>query len=424
FIALFSVRILQYIGSGASGCYIYWGAAISLVLFLLSDVFSYMSGNLISEVLVIFFIGLSLLLITESWIRSSVFLALLGGGAAFLLYVVRMESIWNYASFIVAAGWLAFSTKAKRAEILRSLVVSGLVALVLFGLYSWYFFPLTDPILFVRWQSLLELTFTKPENREWPQIFAAGGLLWIGVFLVLGSAQNRTTLIFTLLLFGVCMFPFGIALTSGYTTQVRMYTPLIPSLFLFSTLGWSQIVKKAMLRQLRVPIFFALGSIVGFLIFVSNSYTYEVVRSLPGVWRVMYLREFLGTPNYQKIDFHLPEISKVQSYLRGVGGRFVLVVSENVTRADDHLIVSYLYNRELPNGSLRTLKYIEFDEAKHDDALLQSMAMEQKVLVFDVTTGDLIPLKMEIARNTTQLFKSEHYVIWCAYCSERDNGQP
>ena len=244
-----AVSLAHLLSPDTPGLPIHVGAGISLILYLLSDVASYMSGNLVSEVPAMLLLGLSAWTLAIAWARRSAWLAVMSGCLGFLLYVVRMESVWLYVSFLVAFG--AIVGLPDRS--LRTTVMAAAASLLLFLAYSWLFFPLTDPRLFAVATTTGVEALGASGGGTGSQLVAANGLLWIGAAVALPLAwSSRATRLGALWLI-LGMLPIAVALSANYGTQTRMFTMLTPTLMLLSTVGWSVLIMRAQQRRSECP---------------------------------------------------------------------------------------------------------------------------------------------------------------------------
>ena len=344
---------------------LYLGAAISLLLYLLSDTAAYLSGNLVSEVPAIALIGLSAWSLIKAWESRSPAYALVSGLAALLLYTARMESVWLYLALILALAWLTTRDSASVEGGRRAVFLSAAAALSLFCIYSWLFFPLTDPRLFVSFAQSQARTFAAdyadlavgiaPRIRIVYQLVAANGLLWVGV--VLGLPLLRTSRGFQVgsLWLLLALVPVAVALVSLPATEIRMYTTLAPPLFVLSTLGWTRFsTEVARGFSLLKP---GIVVVVCFmLILISQPFTYAYLRTLPGMWRLQFVRQFLAPMPFERIDLHVPELARVYREIARQRNVPVIVASPGMQGADHIMVLEYLAPsvRDEPNDASAT----------------------------------------------------------------------
>ncbi|NOS89729.1 MAG: hypothetical protein HOP34_14525, partial [Methylococcaceae bacterium] len=136
-------------------CY-HLGAVISMVLLLFSDIYRYLAGNLVSEVLAIFLLAGSVLAMLQAIKTGRLSLAVLSGLLAFLSYTVRMESIWTWLAFVLA--YVATSGGGSYPRLpWQALLTGSLSAGLGYGAYTLYFYPLTNPVYFLQFMSGLSV---------------------------------------------------------------------------------------------------------------------------------------------------------------------------------------------------------------------------------------------------------------------------
>jgi hypothetical protein len=329
--------------------WIHTGAILSVALYVLSDVASYMSGNLVSEVPAIALIAVSAWCLVRSWETGSTFLAAMSGCAAFALYVVRMESIWSYASLLVALGWLLAGQGADGRSGWRSLLISACTAGALFAAYSWFFFPLTDPRLAVRFSEATAkfAAAASPQMvegtnmRSLQQLIAANGLLWVGALLGVGRIRTDRAFQFAAVWFIASLVPVAVALTHATDTQTRVYTILTPTLLVLSTLGWAHFLQAH--DGFRWTVTAAgLALACGLLVGISQPASYGILRDLPGLWRLQYVRQYLAPVPYERIDYVLPELVTMAASIGRLPGETALMASPRMQGADHIMVVQYL----------------------------------------------------------------------------------
>ncbi|MDD1643083.1 MAG: hypothetical protein LUQ29_07440, partial [Methylococcaceae bacterium] len=100
--------ILIFLSSVQIGCRAepkyrwFLGATLSMMMFLLSDIYRYLAGNLVSEVPSILFVGASVFSLLRAFETRRLIFAVMSGLFAFLGYTMRIESIWSWLTFIIA----------------------------------------------------------------------------------------------------------------------------------------------------------------------------------------------------------------------------------------------------------------------------------------------------------------------------------
>lgn len=325
------------------------GVVLSVALYLCCDVASYMSGNLVSEVPAILFTSLGAWCLVKSFERNSMLLAVISGCCAFLLYVVRMESVWILVAFFLAMGGRLVLKPPSATGTWKALVVGTASAGLLFLAYSWLFFPLTDPRLAVKFS---EAT-AKFAAAEGPQLAndtvsriikhaaSANGLLWVGALLGLPLIRTNKAYQFAVSWFLIALVPVGIALAQSINTQTRVYTTLTPVLMLLSALGWAHFLSRPtrVVGNLDVAAILVTCAV---LLAISQPASYSLLRKVPGMWRLQYVREYLAPMPFERVDFHLAELSRIADCLRKQQRFSVVVASPGIQAADHIMIIQYL----------------------------------------------------------------------------------
>lgn len=325
-----------------------FGVLISLMLYLFSDISGYMSNNIVSEVPAIFVLGLGTWTLISAWTKRSLPYAAASGFLAFTLYVVRMESIWSSIAFFVAIVWL-FSDKFLARGIWWSGILTAMFSAAFpFLIYSWEFFPLTDPRLFLKFGELQAERHGRLTGSTGEQLIAftrqlavAVGLLWIGFLLALPLIRTNRVLHFGIIWVTLLLLPVGFAFSEGYTTQVRMYTTFMPAFLLLSTLGWAHVPSPVLQARSNIKLIVAVLLSV-FLVLLSHPASYSTIRTLPGMWRLQFVRDYLAPPKYERVDYHLPELFDIRRFLDNLDHQFILVVSPDMQGADHFMIINYL----------------------------------------------------------------------------------
>jgi len=173
----------------------------------------------------------------------SIALAVVSGVLGFALYVVRVEAVWAYLSFLILFVGTLFWQRPDRSW-LRVALTSGLTALLLYMAYAWLFWPLADPRLL--------LTFTAGV-QEAPQsglpavklLVAAGGPLWVGVLLAIYLGRSNRVLWLALIWCFLLLLPTMDALLGKRQTETRMYAVVMAPLLIASSIGWASAFARA-----------------------------------------------------------------------------------------------------------------------------------------------------------------------------------
>jgi len=352
--AMFSVALVRAMAPTMSPVHVRVGACISLVLYLMSDVARYMTGNPVSEVPAILFLGLSAWMLVIAFDKQSPAYAAISGCLAFMLYAVRAESVWLYVSLLGAFAVHTWTAHARRREWLVLTVAAGASAL-LYLAYSWVFFPLTDPRLFGAF-ARTGVNFNVP-LKGWigTQVFAANGLLWVGAIAALPMVTASRAARLGALWLALAIVPVAGAITLQITTQTRMFTTLLPPVFLLSTVAWSQLVMVVAKGGPKLKFVMLLClCLAGVLISQPASYSY--LRSLPGMWRLQSVREYVAVYGYERIDYHLPELARMRQIIDGLEQPLTVIASPEMQRADHIMIMQFLQRSHNHDDGSRSIR--------------------------------------------------------------------
>lgn len=279
-------------------------ATFTGLLYLCSDVWRYLSGNLVSEIPALFLLtGAALMLVKALKFRSHL-LAAGSGVAAFLLYVVRMESIVPWLAFLCFLALTLRMTSTGPAW-WWGLVISLAASFLLYVGYAWWFYPLADPQLF--YQFMKHLGGGQQGEPTYKLVVAVGGSLWIGVIIALVCLRNSMWLSFAWLLLGV--LPLMPSIAWGLYCQTRMMLFIVPPLLLVSTMGWTVLFDRCARRN--QPGGAVLGALCAVVLTIAVSWsggkdsvdTYFDRGFLNGV------RSFLMVPSYEKARYPVDELA-------------------------------------------------------------------------------------------------------------------
>lgn len=303
-------------------CY-HLGAVISVMLFLLSDIYRYLAGNLVSEVLAIFLLAGAVFALLQAIKTDRLSLAVLSGLLAFLSYAVRMESIWTWLAFILA--YLSTSGGGSCPRIpWQALLTASLTAGLAYGTYAICFYPLTNPVYFLQFVAGLSISQHHNGVPAYQLLFVVGGMLWLGAglsfwwigrsgFVRLGGAW---LLLVTL--------PWLPQILLGGPTQTRMMSSLILPLFLLSSAGWGLLLARADKLALTATSTVALAMALLSQPLVNNAF-----QHFPGGWRVQYAHPFLFAPKYERIDYPAADVEALSPIIYHPAQTTVLVVPKS-----------------------------------------------------------------------------------------------
>jgi len=307
------------------------GAAISTLLFVLSDVYRYLSGNLVSEVLSIFLLAAAVLALAHSLNSARLSLAILSGLLAFLAYTARVESAWTWLTFLLA--YVATRRGAEVQPIVwKPLMAAGVTALGLYLAYATIFHPLADPRHYLAFASSLT-TKAFGGVPGYQLLLVAGGLLWVGALVCLRWLGQSGLVRFGWLWLVFSALPWVPQIMLGGPCQTRMLTLLIPPLFLLSSTGWSLLLEQGGRRLLMV-----VAAVSLCLAMVSQPVVYAWLHNIPGVWRIQSVRPLLFVPAYERLDYLPAEMAALSHAVYGTNEPTVLVSTPQIPQEFINLI--------------------------------------------------------------------------------------
>lgn len=336
---LVAYRVTESFDADLSKGAVITGALLSGVLYLASDVYRYMSGSLVADVPAAFLVAASILSLVQAVNARSVTLATLSGVLGFLVYAVKMDTAWVYVSFCCAYGGALIVTKNPRMW-WPAFFAAAVASLACYAVYAWQFWPLADLRLFLIWINAQE---TLPPNPSWPikAFVAAGGLLWIGLFLAVRYKYKEAVLWVALSWLVLFLLPYLQTIYLGRHAEVRYFVPVMLPLLLGSTIGWASLVDRAGAKQLHAGLVALLGATVITLGLLSQAESYGWLRQLPGGWRLQYAKEWLSPPNYERLSYPVEELDEISRYVYGRKERTMIVTEES--KLEEYLsIVEYL----------------------------------------------------------------------------------
>lgn len=314
------------------------GAIIAMALYLASDVYRYLSGTFVAEVPAMLLLAVSSYFLVMANERRRASIAFLAGASAFALYVAKMEAIWSFVSFsLLYATVLFFNRKGNLWW--PAFWISALCALALFGLYSWWFWPLTDPRLLLVFAEAFRngANNAVAPGKLW---VAAGGLLWLGLWPAFRHGGRSPVLWLALAWLAMVSLPYADAILNDRPAQVRMFALIMPPLLLAATVGFATLLARQAENQAgRLTLPLLLGAALA-LMALSHAETYPRLRDLPGGWRLQYLKVFLSPPPYERMDYPLKDLVAISRYVHA-GESPTLLIRDDKVPEEDSNIISY-----------------------------------------------------------------------------------
>ena len=307
------------------------GAVISVGLYVGSDIYRYLSGNLVSEVPALLLLIGGMLSFVKASEKTSLAWSVVSGCIAFLLYVVRLESLWTY---LAGVGLLAVFLRWRARRYFSYAIIAGSAGCfcVLYGFYTWQFYPLADPSLF--------LSFGKIQRHVHYGTFplklmiASGGLLWVSALLSVRHVEGSPVVQFALAWLALQFVPFTIGAIAGMPSQTRMYSLAMPTLMILSTQGITGLIEHPVRSATRMVI----GLTIAAILLVSNPLLQPALRFLPGIWRLDEARSYFALPKYEKVTYPIGDLAQISRLIYGATVPMVLVRDESIPQEYANLI--------------------------------------------------------------------------------------
>lgn len=358
FSVLFSKKIVGLFETGLSNKSVLLGGLISGVLYIGSDIFRYLSGNLIGEVPAIFFASASILALINAYTNSKPSLAVLSGLLGFCLYFVKMDAVWVYASFIIIFNIFIIIQKPEQKTWWYAFLISALVAMACYVIYALYFYPLANPFNLIRFaESLKAGNVNIGGYPAFPQLFVVCGLLLTGW--AISTFLNIKKPVFWLAFawFFLLILPYLSALINNRILQVRMLSLIMLPLMIGSTLGWATLIERNKIPQQKNQFtLYVLVFISTALFAISQAESYKVLRNLPGGWRLQYVKKYLSPPSFQRKNFPLKELETISKLVYSSTDRNLIFWNKDDNPEHDEYIYILRY---LADGKMKIVNYFQ-----------------------------------------------------------------
>jgi hypothetical protein len=327
FAVILVISLEKLISNTTPKAVIIGSAAFAGFLYLCSDIWRYLYGNLISEIpAMVLWTGAALALTKALQLRSRL-LALGSGVLAFLLYAVRMESIVPWGAFVVFLA-LAMKVSSPRPAWWRELLCSLGTSLILYLGYAWWFYPLADPALFYHY--MRNLGGMQEGEPTYKLLVVVGGIPWVGVIVALASLRRSRLVVLPLAWLLLTMLPMMPSILWGLSCQSRMMFLVVPPLLMVSAMGWAVLFdQQAKQRKLQGALLGGLCA-VALALAVSWPGTYGLAKDFPGKGFLDGVRSFLVVPSYEKLHYPVLELAQLSQAIYGEGARTVLLWSPEI----------------------------------------------------------------------------------------------
>jgi len=255
------------------------------------------------------------------------------------------------------------------------------------------------------------------------QLIAANGLLWVGA--ILGLPLLRTSRSFQLgsMWLLLAVVPVAMAMIVVPATETRMYTTIAPPLFLLSTLGWTRFSTEVSQGSSHMKAAVIAGVCL-ILILISQPVSYAFLRTLPGGWRLYFVRQYLAPMPFERTDFHVPELARVYKAIAAEHHSPVIVASPAMQGADHIMVLEYLapFDRDDPNAGaagdaghrLAASSHLEVHMAKlHDEDVrfIASVPRDQSVWLLRRNDEEIWENGFNCCGHSRSILVTEHYTL-------------
>lgn len=351
---------------------------------VLSGVFSYMSGNLVSEVPALFFVCAALLALSAAMRGGSLALAALSGLLLFAAYGCRPDFAWVAICFALALVGAA-RPPLRCAGICVPILVGAGVAVLGLAVHAWIYRPLADPRLYLAFADLLRSYAPNPPGHFLRLVVIAGGLSWVGVLLALFQRPWARGVGFGLVWLGLTGLPWLFQAVLGSAAQSRMFVMAWPPLLLLASLGWAATFERAR-RLRRVRGMIGPIAVAGLCALVSVPASYAGLRQLPGAWRLQYLRAWLVPDPVERRSYPLQTLASMRDAIHTAAVPALVIVDPRWQRRGNLDILRFLGPEHGPRGV--DLTFVPWPHARWADPRSPTRAGEPVVYRSSMTAAE------------------------------------
>lgn len=314
------------------------GSMITAALFVLSDIYGYLGRSVVSETPAMLLLVAAIQLFLLGQLRSSLVWSGLSGVLAFCSYVVRVDVIWPYLTFILVLAIMQW--KYESANFWRQgYLIALLTSFVCWLAYLIWVYPLPSPQYIIAFAKTSDID---PGEVSLFRLTESVGLLLIGAVLNLTVKGANRTWAFPMVWAAMALLPSISYLIEERSVQTRMFVPyLVIPIFIASSFGWAK------LFSYRPSNFRSIGLIVagfstGLVVAATQPIIYEHLRAMPGLWRIQSINNFLKPllllPAYEKLTFDMHELKGAANAITAMDYEVPVVGGNNVRPGDLYLL--------------------------------------------------------------------------------------
>lgn len=345
---LLSLRIIDTLDPSIAKDVVVKGSIISAALYVASDVYLHLSGDLVAEIPALFLLTGGALALVAAGVTHRISLAILSGFLGFALYVVKIEGVWAYISFSLLYG-AVLAIYAREKLWWPAFMIAGISALSLYVVYAWWFWPLPDPRLVPIFAAAFRTGVQNPVApiKLW---IVAGGMLWVGLLLAFRYRVRSPAFWLALGWLALVTLPYLDTIIHHRLSVVRQFALIMPSLLLASSIGWSALLKRSAAGNSSRRTLPLLLAGIAVLLALSHAETYKLLAQLPGGWRLQYVKAFLSPTPYERQSYPVDDLAAISRFVYARRQPTIVVRGNDV--AEEHLTIISYFGPPLSRSSI------------------------------------------------------------------------
>ncbi|MBA3757094.1 MAG: hypothetical protein H0X02_13115 [Nitrosomonas sp.] len=236
------------------------GYLLAAVTYVASDSYRGLQGHLLSEPPAFVTLALFTVMLLKAVERRSLVIGAFAGCLLFLLFFIRIDAVLPGIVFL--AVLLAVLVMLRKFDTIPIVIAAGLVSLVSYLVYAWWFSPLVNPQTLANFSSAAKEMFPGVSVKSLLAIVIAGGLLWVGACAAVTILWRDSVVRFAMIWLGLALLPMVIDSLNGRSVQVRMAFFIVLPLLVLAGEGWSWILRSFIKQQKILPLAIALSSVL------------------------------------------------------------------------------------------------------------------------------------------------------------------
>jgi|GEM_PF-2768279 len=253
------------------------GYLLAAVTYVVSDSYRGLQGHLLSEPPAFVTLVLFAVVLLRAVERRSLVIGAFAGCLLFLLFFIRIDAVLPGIVFL--AVLLTALVVLRKFDTIPSIIAAGLVSLVLYLVYAWWFSPLVNPQTLANFSSEAKEMFPGVPVKSLFAIAIAGGLLWVGACAAVTVLWRDPVVRFATIWLGLALLPMVIDSLNGRSVQARMAFFIVLPLLVLAGEGWGWILRSFIKQENFFPLAIALG-FVAILAFTPYSLIMQESRNL------------------------------------------------------------------------------------------------------------------------------------------------